>query len=538
MSGVAVRATALLLTAVFALTGGPAAAAIADPTVEDEVETVQPAEPVAVVAEGTVTAGEDDAGGGVADDGAEPSDEGGEQPAVRADAPKVSVVATAGGAQLTWGAVEGPGDPATHWVMIRSLDGGATWTAPQDVTTPFLDEGHAPGTQLSYQVAGVNAAGTGAWSAVATATVGPVPAKPVATATPKAGSVVLAWAAPASPYNDVQSYLVEYALSSGTWQTAATLPPTALGHTVTGLTNGTAYSFRVRALNAVGEGEWASLTATPRTVSSAPRSVTVSPSASTLTVRWSAPSSTGGTARTYYRVQYSTDSVTWTSASSTVNPSATSYTISGLKNGTTYRVRVLARNAAGDGAWSTVVSAKPRTVSSAPRTVKVSAGKSSLVVRWVAPSSSGGASRTAYIVQYSTDGRTWKTASRTVKPTATSYTITGLKNGTTYRVRVIAVNAAGNSAASSVVSGKPRTVPSKTAAKAASAGSGKVKISWSAPSNNGAAITGYVVQRYSGGTWKTVRTVSASARSVTITGLQNGTSYRFRVLARNAVGNG
>ncbi|WP_420113850.1 fibronectin type III domain-containing protein, partial [Pseudactinotalea sp.] len=46
------------------------------------------------------------------------------------------------------------------------------------------------------------------------------------------------------------------------------------------------------------------------------------------------------------------------------------------------------------------------------------------------------------------------------------------------------------------------------------------------------------VQRYSGGTWKTVRTVSASARSVTITGLQNGTSYRFRVLARNAVGNG
>src|SRR5690606_40540101 len=63
-----------------------------------------------------------------------------------------------------------------------------------------------------------------------------------------------------------------------------------------------------------------------------------------------------------------------------------------------------------------------------------------------------------------------------------------------------------------------------------------VTIRWTAPSSNGAAITGYVVQRYSGGTWRTVATVGASARSRTITGLANGTSYRFRVAATNAVG--
>lgn len=185
-----------------------------------------------------------------------------------------------------------------------------------------------------------------------------------------------------------------------------------------------------------------------------------------------------------------------------------------------------------------VVSAKPRTAPSAPRSVKVKPGNARIAVSWAAPSSSGGAARTAYIVQYSTDGQTWKTASKTVKPAATSYTITGLKNGTSYRVRVIAVNAAGKSKPSTVVSAKPRTVPSKTAAKAASAGSGKVKITWTAPSNGGSAITAYVVQRYSGGKWRTVQTVTSSIRTVTISGLTNGTSYRFRVLARNAVGNG
>ncbi len=234
-------------------------------------------------------------------------------------------------------------------------------------------------------------------------------------------------------------------------------------------------------------------------------------------------------------VQYSTNGTTWKTASSTVKPSATSYTISKLTNGTRYYVRVIAVNTVGKSPASAKVSTKPRTVPSAPRSVRLTPGKAAITVRWAAPSSSGGASRTAYVVQYSTNGTTWKTASSSIKPTATSYTIRKLKNGTRYYVRVIAVNAAGKSPASAKVSTKPRTVPSKPAVSGTAA-AGKVTIRWTAPSSNGAAITGYVVQRYSGGTWRTVATVGASARSRTITGLANGTSYRFRVAATNAVG--
>ena len=72
-------------------------------------------------------------------------------------------------------------------------------------------------------------------------------------------------------------------------------------------------------------------------------------------------------------------------------------------------------------------------------------------------------------------------------------------------------------------------------------GDGQVGLTWTAPAYTGnAALTDYVVQhsRDGGGTWTTfVRPVSA-ATSATVTGLDNGTSYVFRVAAVNGVGTG
>ena len=68
----------------------------------------------------------------------------------------------------------------------------------------------------------------------------------------------------------------------------------------------------------------------------------------------------------------------------------------------------------------------------------------------------------------------------------------------------------------------------------ASAGDGRVVLSWSAPeSNGGSAIIRYEVSRDNGSTWLT----ASSNTSHTFTGLTNGQSYTFRVRAVNAVGN-
>lgn len=79
------------------------------------------------------------------------------------------------------------------------------------------------------------------------------------TATPGDGQVALSWTAPVS---DGGAAISKYEVSSdngSTWGTAAT----NTSHTFTGLTNGTAYTFKVRAVNSEGNGAEASATATP-----------------------------------------------------------------------------------------------------------------------------------------------------------------------------------------------------------------------------------------------------------------------------------
>jgi hypothetical protein len=65
------------------------------------------------------------------------------------------------------------------------------------------------------------------------------------------------------------------------------------------------------------------------------------------------------------------------------------------------------------------------------------------------------------------------------------------------------------------------------------------EVDLAAPASNGSAITDYIIQRAAPGTaWTTVRDGVSTARSHVVTRLTNGTPYRFRVAAKNAVGIG
>ena len=137
---------------------------------------------------------------------------------------------------------------------------------------------------------------------------------------------------------------------------------------------------------------------------------------------------------------------------------ATTQTISGLTAGTTYRVRVRAENGNGKGFWAQATGT-PREAAqppAAPTGLRVTAGDAQLALAWTAPSGTV----TGYDVHYTSalagtvandaaasgndPAAAWVAVSRS--GTAASQTISGLDNGTDYRVRVRAVNTGGNGA--------------------------------------------------------------------------------------------
>ena len=126
-----------------------------------------------------------------------------------------------------------------------------------------------------------------------------------------------------------------------------------------------------------------------------------------------------------------------------IDAPATSYTITGLKRNTTYQIRVKNFAESGHVGFSSILEAETRTYAtpSAPRNVSVvEAGSNSLSIEWDEPADNGGRRVVVYDVRYRKKGaETWmEEEART-----TSFTITGLEQGTEYLIGVRAVNVAG-----------------------------------------------------------------------------------------------
>ena len=180
--------------------------------------------------------------------------------------------------------------------------------------------------------------------------------------------------------------------------------------TVTGLTNGTAYVFRVAATNAAGTGANSaeSSAATPRTVPGIPSGLTGTAGAGQASLSWTAPTSNGGNTISNYVIQYrvNTAGSSWTTFTR-ADSSLTTATVTGLTNGTTYVFRVAAANAAGAGANSAESAAlTPLAAPAAPTGVTGTADDARVTLNWTAPADNGGRTVSDYVIQYSSNNGT------------------------------------------------------------------------------------------------------------------------------------
>ena len=466
----------------------------------------------------------------------------------------LSAAVTSSSVTLTWTQPSTTGAVVTNYLVQYSTDGGTSWTSEPLVagsTTSATVSGLLSPANDLFRVGALNAltSSLSPYNGVSFDQIS-VPSAPVGvTARAGAGEVTVAWSAPTSTGGlTLSGYQLQESTNGGaTWSPALSslLGPSVTTYTVSGLTNGATYLFRVAAVNSLGESPFvSSLGVIPSTVPLAPQSVSGTASApGAVTLNWVAPLSSGGLSILYYDVQYSaTGGATWTKAGSSVG-AATTTTVSGLTNGVGYLFRVAAVSNTGEGPFTNVPSLiTPVGPPSAPQSVVATMSVStSATVSWKAPVTTGGLAVTSWVVQYSTTkGATWVNALSGVASSASSAVVGGLSSSQHYLFRVAAVNYVGTGVFSSGVapitlSSAPRSV------SAVFAGNQRVLVSWITPSYTGAGtLTGYVVEESSTGgkTWTIIARPSASTLTLSVSKLSLGTTYLFQVAGVDSAGTG
>ena len=255
---------------------------------------------------------------------------------------KPVVTATAGNASatLSWKAVSG----AISYTVYKYEN--STYTKLTSTTsTSYKATGLTNGKTYYFLVRAFNDAGGSAFTSAdhvkVTLTSASVPAKPTVIAVAGNGKAVLKW----NSVSGATLYAV-YKYESGSYGKVATTTNTT--YTVSGLTNGKAYKFLVRAFNDAGGSAFTTadlVTVTPKSsVTSVPAapSVSLSISNGNVTLSWNAVA----TATSYSVYNYENGSYTKLKATS-----STSYTFTPTK-GKTYKLLVRAFNSAGGSAFT------------------------------------------------------------------------------------------------------------------------------------------------------------------------------------------
>jgi hypothetical protein len=155
---------------------------------------------------------------------------------------------------------------------------------------------------------------------------------------------------------------------------------------VTGLTNGTPYSFVIRPVNAAGEGKMSEVVnGTPRDVPGAPTNLIAIPYNESVDISFNIPGNNGAVITKYaYSIN---EGITFTDNFTTTSP----LTITGLVNGTEYDIIIKAYNAAGYGEYSDMVTTTPFTVPGQPinLTEEIDSQGVNLIISFTEPSING-----------------------------------------------------------------------------------------------------------------------------------------------------
>ena len=402
-------------------------------------------------------------------------------------------------------------------------------------TTSYSVSGLSGGTTYYYRARAYNSGGTSPSSSSQTALT--APAAPTATAA--ASIATTSFSANWNTVSTASGYYLDVSTNSSFSSFVTGFNNQSVGsvttYSVTGLTAGLTYYYRVRAYNVSNTGDNSNIITTI-TIPSAPvESAAISVTSSSFLANWGV--STGASGYKLY-VSKASDFSTYLSGYNGLDVgNVVSYSITGLSSETNYYYYIKAYNTSGTSSASGSITAT--TLGTAPRAPAVSPATSIASTGFKANwSASTGA--TKYYLDVATDASFssivtgWNNVD--VGNVITYSVNTGLSVGRLYYYRVRAYNSIGTSDNSSVVS--VYTIPSAPAASSASSVSNSgFSANWSASTG----ATGYKLYVSTASDFSSHVTGYngldvGSVITYSITGLLGGTGYHYRLIAYNTSG--
>ena len=432
--------------------------------------------------------------------------------------------------------------PLSKWQYKKRKDGGNYDTNWSDIGSTSKTLAHTlggltDGSAYEFKVRARNASGFGEESSESDAATPRAP-----TLTP---SAVEAKSATLTIANYSPNWRYKYTSPSGGQCSSAVSGTTA---SPTDLRSGTTYTFK-----AYGDNSCSTPLATASSFLTKPGKVTNVRATGThrsISMNWSA-----ATGAASYKVQWKSGAENWDTTRQATSTTASAL-LTNLTSGTEYTVRVMATNATGDGAWSDDATATPANASLEVR--NITANSATLAISnyaeawWYQGSQQGAACKAV--------AKGTNTASLAELTAATRYTYTAYGASDCASQTLAAVSfttteekddsdgdgddsdgddsgaddsdLADSDHAPPLAPSRPKAVP----------GDGSVTLSWTSRGDGGAPITGWEYQEHEGagawGPWTAIPGSGADTTRHTVTGLVNGTAYRFRVRAVNEVGEG
>ena len=307
---------------------------------------------------------------------------------------------------------------------------------------------------------------------------------------------------------------------------------------MTGLANGTEYSFRIRAITLGHEGtETEAVKATPNVVPPKPSIVSIVPGDASVTITFSASSYTNVTSwESRFNKKADAGHGAWTAIDGddiSEEDGNRVITVSGLDNDTTYVGQLRAVNGEVTGPASDEAEATPHAKPGAPAGLAAKAGDGLVTLSWTDPANTH---ITGYEYDRSPGDDGWTLITGSGASTTTAK-VTGLTNGTAYTIRLRAVTAGHKGTETAGVSATPQKTPPKPTIDSIVPGEGKVILTVSVSSYDDVdSWQGRIKVKDTGAysDWVNVTaTGSGASRTIEIGDLTNGTTYVGQVRAVN-----